>query len=59
MEGGVIGGVWDGKRGMAIVPIWIVVGGGVCVERVLIASAMILRMCVVGGKEGRPNKLGM
>lgn len=51
MEGGVVGGVWDGKRGMAIFQIWMV-GGGVCVERVLIAGAMILGTRVVEVKEG-------
>ena len=50
VEGGVVGGVWGGKRGMVIFPIWMV--GGVCVERVLITSAMRLGMRVVEGKEG-------
>ena len=51
-----MGGVWDGTRGMDVVPIWIV-GGGVCVESVLIVGAMILGTRVAEGKEGRPNKL--
>ena len=57
-EGGVVGGFWGGKRGMVLVPIWIV-GGGVCVESVLIASAMRLGTSMAKGKEGRPNRLGM
>lgn len=58
VEGGVVGGVWGGTRGVVVVPICIV-GGGLCVESVLISGAMRLGMHVTGGKEGRTNKLGV
>ena len=58
MEGGVAYGVWDGRSGMVLVPIWMV-RGQVCVERVLIAGTVTLGKHVVEGKEGRPNKLGV
>ena len=51
MEGGVAGGVWGGTRGMVVFPIWMV-GGGVCVEKVLTISALRLGTRVTGGKEG-------
>ena len=51
VEGGVAGGVWDGTRGVDVVPIWIV-GGGVCVESVLIVGALRLGTLVAGAKEG-------
>ena len=51
VEGGVSGGVWGGKRGMVVFQFWMV-GGGVCVERVLTASVLRLGTCVVGDKEG-------
>ena len=58
VEGGVVGGVWGGTRGMVVFPIWMV-GGGVCVEREFIAGALRLGMRVASGNEGRPNKIGV
>ena len=58
VEGGVVGEDCGGTRGMVLFPIWIV-GGGVCVESVLIIGAVRLGTCVAASKEGRPNKLGV
>ena len=51
VEGGVMGWVWGGTRGMVVFPIWMV-GGGVCVEREFIVGALRLGTRVDGGKEG-------
>lgn len=53
-----MGGVWGGTKGVVVFPIWIV-GGGVCVERAFIFGALRLGLRVAGGREGKPNKLGV
>ena len=51
VDGGVVGGVWGGTKGVVVFPIWIV-GGGVYVGISFIADALRLGTCVAGGKEG-------
>jgi hypothetical protein len=49
VESGFVGGVWGGTMRMDVFPIWMV-GGGVCVEREFIVSALRLGMHVASGK---------